>query len=651
MRIYTEDEKRDALRALDPGVDRETWVSYGMAAHAADLTLDDFIAWSSSAGNFASERDCKDVWRSFSKGGGVGAGTLIYLAKEAGWQPPASPESVPARPQNAAQRPRAPRTRMAEHVDAEAVDEGKTPDPKRVRAMEDVLAAALPASSDHPYLVRKNTWPPGLLEIPLPALSSLLGYTPQQRGVTFTGAAPVLVAPLTDADGRAMTIELIDADGRKAAMAGLPRKGSMFLPGRIDADTPRIGIAEGIATAATCELALDCPVVAAGSCGNLLPVAEALRAKAPGAEILILADAGNGARQAQEAADAVDGICVAPTTDDLPAGKSDWNDVALAHGLEYVQGELGKRSENPRRITFAQARVRAHVEYVLPGLPEGHLGLLVGQGSIGKSFLALELAISIALGRSIMGLDDLLPCGNGGRTTILFGEDDRAIVQNRMHSIMQLVGFSDRERALLDERMRVMSLAGDDLRVVQTEARTLSTGAFAEKLYRHCHGQRLVFVDPLIRLHDADENDNSAAAHLMLILARIARDTKCAIVLLHHVGKGDRGGWQAARGASAIVTSVRWQMNMSPPSPEDIERHSLSEAAADLFVKVGGVKMNYAERRVDSFWLKRHAGGVLLHAPEGPLNEVSPLDAFQEADTFSGAAARSSRLPGAFRQP
>ncbi|MGE0107963.1 MAG: AAA family ATPase, partial [Thiomonas sp.] len=52
-----------------------------------------------------------------------------------------------------------------------------------------------------------------------------------------------------------------------------------------------------------------------------------------------------------------------------------------------------------RRCTFAQAaQPLPALDFVLPGLLTGTAGLIVGPGAVGKTFLALQIGISTALG-------------------------------------------------------------------------------------------------------------------------------------------------------------------------------------------------------------------------------------------------------------
>ncbi len=104
MTVETIDRALDALFALDPGVDRESWVRIAMAAKAAGLGADDFDRWSSGAANYSGQRDTLAVWRSFTAAGGIGPATLFGLAHAAGWRDPQREHQ-----QNAKDRPQRPR--------------------------------------------------------------------------------------------------------------------------------------------------------------------------------------------------------------------------------------------------------------------------------------------------------------------------------------------------------------------------------------------------------------------------------------------------------------------------------------------------------------------------------------------------------------
>lgn len=88
--MHDVDRARSALQAIDPACPRAEWLRIAIAAKAAGLSFDDFLAWSESAPNFGNERDCRGAWSSAEDGGPVGPGTLFFLARGSGWQPPLS---------------------------------------------------------------------------------------------------------------------------------------------------------------------------------------------------------------------------------------------------------------------------------------------------------------------------------------------------------------------------------------------------------------------------------------------------------------------------------------------------------------------------------------------------------------------------------
>ena len=78
---------KDMLSYLRSDIHHDDWVRICMAAKSAGGTYDDIRAWSEEADSFdAKVFDAK--WRSWTdKPGGVGLGTLRYIARSAGWEP------------------------------------------------------------------------------------------------------------------------------------------------------------------------------------------------------------------------------------------------------------------------------------------------------------------------------------------------------------------------------------------------------------------------------------------------------------------------------------------------------------------------------------------------------------------------------------
>jgi putative DNA primase/helicase len=170
------------------------------------------------------------------------------------------------------------------------------------------LAGCVLATAAHPYLKRKRVPPYRLRVTSDRALARAYGLRP-----------PLLVVPLIDPDGHVASLEFIDADGTKRFLSG-GRKTGCSLPIGTPTGQPgeTIYVGEGVGTMHTVYEATGCPSVASLDCGNMLPVARALRARHPKAKIVVCADddadtPGNpGLSHATEAARAVGGLVAVP---------------------------------------------------------------------------------------------------------------------------------------------------------------------------------------------------------------------------------------------------------------------------------------------------------------------------------------------------
>ena len=153
--------------------------------------------------------------------------------------------------------------------------------------------------------------------------------------------AGLLLVPLRDVHGTLHSLQTIAPDGTKRFLPGGRVKGCYHSIGRPDG---RIVIAEGYATAATIYEDTGSAVAVAFNSGNLLPVAKALRAKYPCADLVLAADDdwqtdGNpGLTAARAAALAVGGLLAVPDFTGLARSPkdTDFNDVRKLSNAQEV---------------------------------------------------------------------------------------------------------------------------------------------------------------------------------------------------------------------------------------------------------------------------------------------------------------------------
>ena len=390
----------------------------GMAikSELADTGFDVWEAWSLQADSF-NGKDARDVWKSIRAGGKVTIGTLFYEAKAKGWRDDGG-HQMPT-PEKLAERRRI-AAELAAKEDAEIARE-RADTAKKAAA---ILKAATEAKADHPYLSRKRVSPVATLrEIDAGTAAAILGYPPKSGGDALAGR--LLVVPVKQGDGIS-TLELIDGDKRKAALAGRGSKvGGYWATERLpdgDGSGLTLLIGEGVATVLSASAATGKPGIAALSAGNLPAVAKSMRERYPTRPLIFLADlvkaTGEPNPHAIEAARAVGGLLAIPDFgSDRPAHATDFNDLHQSHGLDAVKRAIASASapamaepqpgtenavsrftDTVELIDGASIKPEA-VRWLWEGyLARGKLHVLAGAPGTGKTMIALALAATVSTG-------------------------------------------------------------------------------------------------------------------------------------------------------------------------------------------------------------------------------------------------------------
>lgn len=336
---------RDALAAIAPDLDRETWVRLAMAIKS-ELGADGFElwdAWSRQAKGYR-ETDAKDTWRSVKPGGGVTIGTLFGIAKDHGFRFPDDNAAPPTAAELAElEAKRLERKRQADAVEAQYRERAD----KAAREAAKLWAEGrVPASADaSPYLARKGV-----------QAHSVRVLTDGTLLVPMLTDAGVLVNVQRIAPRRPTAAEEARGDREKRYMPGGRKKGARTWLGDPAAQQGArvLCLAEGYATAASAFEASGWPVAVCFDSGNLLEVAKGLPAQFPGAAFLVLTDddAATHARtgknpgrvaaaQAVRALRAAGARAVAVVPSGHPATENaDFNDMHHAQGLAAVHAAL-----------------------------------------------------------------------------------------------------------------------------------------------------------------------------------------------------------------------------------------------------------------------------------------------------------------------
>jgi hypothetical protein len=149
------------------------------------------------------------------------------------------------------------------------------------------------------------------------------------------------------------------------------------------------------------------------------------------------------------------------------------------------------------------------------------VGIIGGSPKSGKTWLALEMAVSVASGSPCFGT---FPVFSPGPVLLYAAEDSAATLRSRVETLARLhkVNF---------KRLDVHIITVDSLRLDRPDHQDRLESTL------HVYKPTLLLLDPLVRVHTIDENVAGQVAALLGYLRSLQRKTGTAIVVVHHVRK------------------------------------------------------------------------------------------------------------------
>ena len=271
-------------------------------------------------------------------------------------------------------------------------------------------------------------------------------------------------------------------------------------------------------------------------------------------------------------------------------------------------------------------------------LVRGFVSVLAAPGGVGKSAYALAIALAVATGRPLLG--DRVH--RAAPTWVLNLEDPMDELDRRVAALC------------LAHDIDPAALAGLHLHSGRT--RPLVMAAFDRQTSRFLYPDRdriiaaitragigLVIVDPLVKSHMLDENDNRHMDALATAWSEVADATGAAILLVHHVRKGAvNADIDAARGAKSLTDAARAAALLEPMADDDARLLGIPAAEAWRFLKRCDAKANLAPRATRAQWLRLETiplGNASADYPEGDRvgavmawRQTSPLAAISPGE-------------------
>ena len=313
-------------------------------------------------------------------------------------------------------------------------------------------------------------------------------------------------------------------------------------------------------------------------------------------------------------------------------------------------------------------------------IPLGIPALIAAMGGLGKSYLALDLALQIAAGVAGLEQPRLILGGRiavEGTAVVITAEDSFDAMHRRLNRI-----DPTSRRLRHPKRLIVLPLpdAGGARPLIANKGKELARSPFLEELKRQLlefKDLRLIVIDPLQAFVLADVNaDPAAAQFLWSAMAEIASSTGATVLLTHHMRKdgmmkitdGDDAR-EGIRGTTALVDGARlvyalWKLDDETAKPicEQLE----IPFERGRLVRGAVVKAN-DEADYSAHTYQREESGLLVQFESEARSEKSSEPTFtiaqarevlkevdrrfEAGDAFLAFAARPSALPRPLPHP
>ena len=183
------------------------------------------------------------------------------------------------------------------------------------------------------------------------------------------------------------------------------------------------------------------------------------------------------------------------------------------------------KNQSPYQIAFSSTEIFKDIKktewLVNDLLPKSSITFVVGDSKTGKSYFALETALSVSLGRLVAGRFNSVM----ERVLFLELEDGIQIMAPRYHALVNAYGQQP---------------TSDQFRIYMGHEMKLDTESSYNQLLDQCKEFKpgLIVVDTLAKCHSKDEISAKEMTLVLDKLQRLRNDFRCAILIVHHFNKG-----------------------------------------------------------------------------------------------------------------
>ncbi len=238
----------------------------------------------------------------------------------------------------------------------------------------------------------------------------------------------------------------------------------------------------------------------------------------------------------------------------------------------------------------------------------GFISVLIAPGGIGKSTLSLLDAIAISTGRNLTGNEVI----KKGAVWVYNTEDPREETERRavaacIHHEIDLKELDNvHYSSSNDEPFLVAKVNKDGVEINQ--------GAIEGAIeFIRDNNIILMVIDPFVRVHQCNENNNNEIDKVVECFQTIARRTGVAICLVHHTSKGGAlsnsqtsdPDMYSARGATALINAARIAHVLTPMNEKESMTFNIPNSRRRFYFRVDNAKSNLQAPSEHADWYEK----------------------------------------------
>jgi len=252
----------------------------------------------------------------------------------------------------------------------------------------------------------------------------------------------------------------------------------------------------------------------------------------------------------------------------------------LCEKTDYIESQ-----KNPGSVIFPLmsiediGKVKHTFNWIVePLFSKGSLSVIVGASGSLKTYAMLDAGLCVAAGKNWLGFPTK-------QTSVLYIDEESgdSRIAFRVKQIMLGEDIPNSIPFMASPLPRLNFTKDEDVQLLR------------DQIVKHAFG--LVIIDAMIDvIGDADENSASSINPVMMQLSKLAKETKAAIILIHHTGKDNK-----YRGSTAIPGSVDLMMYLKKEQEKTLTFSIIKARDIDDDLKFTG--RAYFSPMKDKFWI------------------------------------------------